>query len=169
MGCCPGKTTGPALWAPVTPPVKRPSAARRALNFIGSLRRFVAAGRPTVSAEEKAARLSVCHICKYRSNRRCTACGCNLDVKAGWATEDCPLSRWAKHGTPEALITVDPTKIETFDPATCQHGRLRLMVGYPREDGRQIAKIKIRCLQCDSWMAREFPLELAFPEPQNAQ
>lgn len=52
-------------------------------------------GKERVSAEEKARRLAICEGCEFfTAQRRCTKCGCFMDVKAGWRAARCPVGKW---------------------------------------------------------------------------
>lgn len=80
------------------PPQEGPGLLRRIGTFAGALASHLAAGLPQATPEEKARRLSLCVACDlYDSARkRCRHqnCGCNLDKKAGWADQHCPLRKW---------------------------------------------------------------------------
>lgn len=40
-------------------------------------------------------RKGICGSCdKLNPERRCSECGCYVDVKAKWASEECPLKKW---------------------------------------------------------------------------
>lgn len=40
-------------------------------------------------------RKSICDSCdKLNAERRCSECGCYVDVKTKWASEECPLKKW---------------------------------------------------------------------------
>jgi len=55
----------------------------KAANFAKAAVKHVAAGMPKVTDEQLKIRLDVC-----------TKCGCNLKIKASWATQDCPIKKW---------------------------------------------------------------------------
>ena len=54
------------------------------------------AGEPTVSEEEKTERIAVCEGCEFFAvaDRRCSKCGCWIDAKAGFRTQQCPENKW---------------------------------------------------------------------------
>ena len=54
------------------------------------------AGESAVEAEEKARRISICEACDYlvATDRRCSKCGCWVDAKAGFRTQQCPEGKW---------------------------------------------------------------------------
>ncbi len=43
-------------------------------------------------------RINICNSCDYRNGRICThpSCGCYLDEKAWWASENCPINKWGE-------------------------------------------------------------------------
>jgi hypothetical protein len=83
-----------------TPPTL-PGLATRAANFAGAVVAHVAAGCPSAPPELAEARLAVCHGCdKIVSPDECGVCGCIVSIKAGWAEQACPLSRWPTHANP---------------------------------------------------------------------
>lgn len=53
-------------------------------------------GQPPVSTEEKANRIGICEECEFFivADRRCSKCGCWMDAKAGFRTQQCPEGKW---------------------------------------------------------------------------
>jgi len=51
-------------------------------------------GCALVDDAEYRRRLGVCHFCDRRTERRCTACGCWIGLKARGRAFTCPLGRW---------------------------------------------------------------------------
>lgn len=50
-----------------------------------------------VSAEQKAARMEICHACEHLKRQpieRCGKCGCVIAMKTRFAREKCPLGKW---------------------------------------------------------------------------
>ena len=45
----------------------------------------------------KELRLSMCRDCPSWKNYRCTECGCQMRVKAGLSSSECPLKKWGRH------------------------------------------------------------------------
>jgi len=83
---------------------KLPSGPRMAFNYAKALAKHTLTGRKVLSEEQVMARLDVCSLCDQRSDNRCAVCGCFLDEgpndmegKALWADQDCPLAKWPKH------------------------------------------------------------------------
>ena len=70
----------------------------KAANLAVAVTKHVAAGMPMVSKEVLEARLAICNTCpevnKNSPNWTCTKCGCNLKIKASWASQDCPIKKW---------------------------------------------------------------------------
>ena len=84
---------------PATQPAL-PPAIQMAGNLAKALAKHVMDGAKKVTTEQFKARIAVCNTCPLRLKNRCThpKCGCYLDVKAWWASEDCPDDppRWPK-------------------------------------------------------------------------
>lgn len=53
-------------------------------------------GQPPISAEEKAARIAICEECEFfvTADRRCAKCGCWVEAKAAFRTQQCPENKW---------------------------------------------------------------------------
>jgi hypothetical protein len=71
-----------------------PGVLTLAANFAAAVAAHVADGTAKVSKEDLEARLQVCTLCEQRRDNRCSACGCYVEVKAGWRTSDCPIGKW---------------------------------------------------------------------------
>jgi len=71
-----------------------PPLATQASNFFQAAVAFVGDGCALVDDAEYRRRLTVCHFCDRRSERRCTACGCWIGLKARGRAFTCPLDRW---------------------------------------------------------------------------
>ncbi len=78
---------------PSTPGLfKRAGSLARA---IGSETKAMVQGQPTLTARQVAARLAACGSCdQLRSNRTCARCGCFVDAKARFRSQNCPLRKW---------------------------------------------------------------------------
>ncbi len=76
-------------------PSKPPSLVRQAWNLAQSLADFVADGCKTVTRDEYAQRLEICHACDQRRANRCLKCGCRLALKARGRAFKCPEGKWA--------------------------------------------------------------------------
>lgn len=75
-----------------------PSLGKQAAGLLGSIAgeaKAILSGREPVTAEEKMRRLAICEKCEFfTAQRRCTKCGCFMDVKAGWRAAKCPVGKW---------------------------------------------------------------------------
>ena len=54
----------------------------------------------SVSADVKAQRIMICEGCEHYNSEstRCDECGCFINIKAGWASERCPIGKWGTDG-----------------------------------------------------------------------
>lgn len=101
-----------------------PSISQQAFNYGKALVRH-ALNPGLVSPELAKARLAVCETCEWfrPEDRRCAhpSCGCFLDEKATWKSEDCPIKKW-----PESIpalnwsygLTTVPERIKSELPKT---------------------------------------------------
>jgi hypothetical protein len=78
---------------PATPGLlKRAGSLAKA---IGAETKAMVQGQPTLTTEKVAARLAACASCdQLRSNRACAKCGCFVDAKARFRSQNCPLLKW---------------------------------------------------------------------------
>ena len=53
-------------------------------------------GQPPISEQEKAARIAICEECEFfvTADRRCSKCGCWVEAKAAFRTQQCPENKW---------------------------------------------------------------------------
>lgn len=65
----------------------------RVLRFIWALVKFIIIGG-RVSKDEYKSRLTTCHSCEHLDDKSCGLCGCYVNLKAKWSTEDCPKNKW---------------------------------------------------------------------------
>lgn len=74
-----------------------PSLARQAVSFGKAVASHVANGLAAVSAEEQARRMAICEACPnfVAMDRRCVLCGCGLEHKTWWESEQCPIGKWS--------------------------------------------------------------------------
>ena len=70
-----------------------PGVLRKALNFAKALAAHAADGR-TVPLPVYEARLELCAMCPERFHDGCGACGCPIDKKAAWASEQCGKAKY---------------------------------------------------------------------------
>jgi hypothetical protein len=73
-----------------------PSAGKMAGNLAKAVVKHVGDGLRKVDVKGYQDRLDICNECQLRVKNRCTheSCGCFLDKKAWWASEECPLDKW---------------------------------------------------------------------------
>jgi len=79
--------------------IKYPSMMKMAGNFTKESYEYIKEGRPKRSDEEKAKVILMCQQCEFyvpqtKLGPRCKKCGCNMNVKARWATAHCPIGKW---------------------------------------------------------------------------
>jgi len=72
------------------------SNTKKVINFAGALVKHIANGLRNVSEEEQKRRLEICNSCPLLLNGECSLCGCPVEEKTKWESEDCPddPSRW---------------------------------------------------------------------------
>jgi hypothetical protein len=78
-------------------PVNAPSLPPKitmAKNLAVALAKHIADAGKKVTFEQYQERLEICNKCELRLKNRCThpKCGCFLDIKAWWASEQCPYT-----------------------------------------------------------------------------
>lgn len=77
---------------------KEPTLFEKAASFTKAAIKHIASGMPKLPEDKTKIRLDICESCpevnKETPNWTCTKCGCNLKIKASWATQDCPLKKW---------------------------------------------------------------------------
>lgn len=82
-----------------------PGFFTKSVNFAKAVVVDVQDGRPRVSEEVFQSRLATCRGCGLFNRRKVICghpqCGCQLKVKARWASMECPIGRWGKQLTEE--------------------------------------------------------------------
>lgn len=83
---------------------------QKAKTLASAVVKQIVAGNPQRSEIQIAEIKKICESCEYYvpSVPKCKKCGCHLNVKARWASADCPMDKWlfpqptrhAKLGTP---------------------------------------------------------------------
>jgi predicted RNA-binding Zn-ribbon protein involved in translation (DUF1610 family) len=71
-----------------------PPLTAQVSNLFHSVVAFVGNGCALVDDAEYRQRLETCHVCDRRVDKRCTACGCWIALKARGRAFACPLGRW---------------------------------------------------------------------------
>jgi hypothetical protein len=77
---------------------QKPGVLQLGANFAKAVKEYTQAGMKNVSEEIYKQRLETCEGCPFKKGNRCQhkSCGCNLAVKAKWASEKCPMDKWPK-------------------------------------------------------------------------
>lgn len=65
----------------------------RIIRFIWALIKYILVGGK-VNQEVYKDRLKHCYSCEYLDDKQCGICGCYVNVKAKWTTEECPKNKW---------------------------------------------------------------------------
>ena len=84
---CPSPASGRG--EPVFPPL-----ATEASNLFQAVVAFVGDGCGMVDDAQYRQRLEICRTCDRRTGKRCTACGCWINVKARGRVFRCPTGHW---------------------------------------------------------------------------
>lgn len=71
-----------------------PSLGQKVANLATAVTEHVAAGFRKLSRDDTEARLAICHGCAQFHGRSCKLCGCNMNIKAAWVEQKCPLGKW---------------------------------------------------------------------------
>lgn len=87
-----------------------PGKLRQAMNFAKALAKHAKDGARLVNDRVFELRMAECLTCPERVGDKCAACGCPVDAKASWASEDCGLVKLGKE--PRWRSTTDPADIE---------------------------------------------------------
>ena len=74
---------------------RMPPITEQIANYGKAWAKHVANGLKILEPEGVAERLAACNSCPFLSaDRRCYKCGCPVDKKATWESEDCDEGRW---------------------------------------------------------------------------
>jgi hypothetical protein len=71
-----------------------PSTVEMISHFSKAFLDHVIDGFKSVTHPQLKDRLIICTLCDQRTDNRCAVCGCFVEEKAGWKSEDCPLGKW---------------------------------------------------------------------------
>ncbi len=73
-----------------------PGLLQKAWNLTAALAKHTINGLKETDDLQYNERLAVCSTCDRKTdNWVCKECGCYITIKAKWASEDCPLHKWA--------------------------------------------------------------------------
>lgn len=67
---------------------------KKAMRFARAISKYAADSFRNVTPSELAQRLATCNQCDQFKAGECTACGCNLKLKARMRSSVCPLEKW---------------------------------------------------------------------------
>ena len=73
-----------------------PSTMDMIKNFGSSMANHAMNSFQSVLPNVKEERIKICESCEHydSESKRCSECGCFVHIKAGWASEKCPLDKW---------------------------------------------------------------------------
>lgn len=75
-----------------------PGLLRKAANYGKAVAKHVATGRKIVNEEMYQERLEICRGCPSLDQEKMVCrektCGCFVETKARWASQQCPLGKW---------------------------------------------------------------------------
>lgn len=75
-------------------PTKAKMAANLTLSIANVVAHAISSGKIKAENAVISKRISTCQSCRHLDKTRCTVCGCNISIKAGLASERCPLKLW---------------------------------------------------------------------------
>ena len=77
-------------------PPQLPSVPQMAKNFAVAAIKHAASGMKKRNDEEVKRLITICNGCDFyfKNTKRCSKCGCFMNVKARWATANCPIGKW---------------------------------------------------------------------------
>jgi len=71
-----------------------PALHKQVVKFARSLAAFTLSGWKLALPQVYEDRLKTCDLCEHRNDNKCGMCGCPIDKKASFASENCPDKRW---------------------------------------------------------------------------
>lgn len=95
-----------------------PGLVQKGIHFAAAAARHLANGCRQVSDEVYSIRLGICRACTSLDVSRMVcqegACGCYVERKAHWASEECPLQKW--HRDEEHVVSGEAGKEQVHGP-----------------------------------------------------
>lgn len=80
-----------------------PGLIAKIKHFTKAVVEDVKVGQPRVSQEVYTARMTLCRACGFYNDKKGTCghpdCGCVMQRKAKWASQECPIGKWGKQIT----------------------------------------------------------------------
>ena len=74
--------------------VKMTKFLKKVVNYAVAVTKYALSGGLNVDESTYEHRVSICNSCDLNYNGECGLCGCPIDSKALWATEECPDKKW---------------------------------------------------------------------------
>jgi len=75
----------------------RPSLMIKSYNYLKAFSKRVLGGFENVDAATYYDRAYICSRCpELTPEVECNVCGCPIETKAAWKTEECPKGKWKK-------------------------------------------------------------------------
>jgi hypothetical protein len=75
-----------------------PGVLQKAANLAKAIVTHAVAGFPERSDEDTEAVLAICRTCEFNptgaEHPSCSKCGCNMNIKARWKDQKCPVGKW---------------------------------------------------------------------------
>lgn len=68
----------------------------KAVGFMGALAKHAMSGFSLLDDGHFIERIKICETCPFNENWICKKCGCSINIKARWQTQDCPEKKWPK-------------------------------------------------------------------------
>lgn len=84
------------------------SISKKIINFGIAVIRHALDGQKNVSEETYLHRIKICEECPLNHSGECGLCGCPIEKKALWASEECPDKKW-----PSLSESSEPKKTST--------------------------------------------------------
>lgn len=84
-----------------------PGMIRQAMNFTKALAAHAKDGARLVNDRVFELRMAECLTCPERAGDQCAACGCPVDAKASWASENCGLIKLGKEPKWKATVAAE--------------------------------------------------------------
>ena len=101
-----------------------PTLLDRLKNFASAVIEHAKDGFSRVSEKDYKERTDICEPCEYcdKSNKvwSCNKCGCYIQIKASWASQDCPIGKWPKIELP--MVQTNDTKEKPARGGCCPKG-----------------------------------------------
>lgn len=75
--------------------MNEPKMMTKAYNYFKAVSKRVLGGFENVDTVTYYDRVYICSRCpKLNKDHECTVCGCPIETKAAWKTENCPIEKW---------------------------------------------------------------------------